>query len=95
MINRRGEPPSDTLLSCKGGSGWGLDIEQRMISWLLKNCIRRFPDGGTDRRKFDKGPLRYPEKHVPGRVPELGKKVGRGVSRVDGSTLMETSLSCK
>jgi len=33
-------------------------------------------DGRGDRRKFDTGPLRYPAKHVPGRVPELGKTLG-------------------
>ena len=49
-------------------------------------------DGRGDRRKFDKGPSRHPAKYVPGRVPELGKTFGRGVSRVEGSTLKETSL---
>jgi len=33
-------------------------------------------DGRGDRRKFDKGPLRHPAKHVPGRVPELQKTLG-------------------
>ena len=42
--------------------------------------------------KFDKGPSRHPAKHVPGRVPELEKKVGCGVSSVEGSDLKETSL---
>jgi hypothetical protein len=29
-----------------------------------------------DREKIDKGPLRYPAKHIPGRVPELEKMLG-------------------
>ena len=56
--------------------------------------IRLIPISASkgDRRKYDKGPSRLPAKHVPGRVPELEKNVGRGVSRVEGSTLKETSL---
>ena len=49
-------------------------------------------DSITDRRIFGTGPSRHPAKHVPGRVPELGKNVGSGVSRVEGSILKETSL---
>ena len=33
-------------------------------------------DGRGDRIKFDMGPSRHPAKHVPGRVPELEKKLG-------------------
>ena len=33
-------------------------------------------DGRGDIRKFDKAPSRRPAKHVPGRVPELEKKLG-------------------
>ena len=47
-------------------------------------------DGRGDRRKFDTGPSHHPAKHVPGRVPEMGKKVGSGVSRVEGGNLKET-----
>ena len=49
-------------------------------------------EGRGDRRKFDTGPLRHPAKHVPGRIPELEKNIGRGVSRAEGSTLKETNL---
>ena len=38
------------------------------------------------------GPSHHPEKHIPGRVTELEKNVGSGVSRVKASTLKETSL---
>jgi len=38
-------------------------------------------------------PRAIPENNVPGRVPEREKKVGSGVSRVEGSTLKETSLT--
>ena len=60
----------------------------------VKILTKRSPisDGRGDRRKFDKGPSRYPAKHVSGRVPELEKNVGRGVSRVEGITVKETSL---
>jgi hypothetical protein len=34
-------------------------------------------DGRGERRKFDKVPSRYPAKHIPGRVPELEKKLER------------------
>ena len=33
-------------------------------------------DGRGDRRKFDRGPSRHSAKHIPGRVPELGKTLG-------------------
>jgi len=33
-------------------------------------------DGRGDRRTFDTVPSRHPAKHVPGRVPELGKTLG-------------------
>jgi len=49
-------------------------------------------DGRGDRRTIDMVPSRHPTKHVPGRIPELEKNVGSGVSRVKGSTLKETSL---
>jgi hypothetical protein len=49
-------------------------------------------DGRGDKRKFATEPSRHPAKHVPGRVPELEKKTGSGVSTVEGSTLKETSL---
>jgi len=49
-------------------------------------------DGRGDRRKFDMGPLCHPTKHVPGCVPEMEKNVRSGASRVEGSTLKETSL---
>ena len=60
----------------------------------VKILTKRSPisDGRGDRRKFDKGPSRHPAKHVTGRVPELEKNVGRGVSRVEGNTLKEISL---
>jgi len=45
---------------------------------------KRISDGRGDRRKFDTGPSRHPAKHVPGRVPELEKNIGSGVSRVKG-----------
>ena len=60
----------------------------------VKIPTKRSPisDGRGDRRKFDNGPSHHPAKHVPGRVPELERKVQRSVSRVEGSTLKETSL---
>ena len=44
----------------------------------LKILTKRSPisDGRGDRRKFDKGPSRHPAKHIPGRVPELEKRLG-------------------
>ena len=33
-------------------------------------------DGRGDKRKFATGPSRHPAKYVPGRVPELEKKLG-------------------
>ena len=44
----------------------------------VKILTKRSPisDGGSERRKFDKGPSRHPAKHVPGRVPELEKTLG-------------------
>ena len=75
------------LLSRFGPCGLFLVPEVKILN-------KRSPisDGRGDRRKFDKGPSRHPAKHVPGRVPGLEKNVGRGVSRVEGSTLKETSL---
>jgi len=32
-------------------------------------------DSREDRRKFDTGPSRHPAKHVPGRVPEMEKRL--------------------
>ena len=60
----------------------------------VKILTKRSPisDCRGDRRKFNKGPSRHPTKHIAGRVPELEKKIGHGVSRVEGSTLKETSL---
>jgi len=56
--------------------------------------LKRSPisDDRGDKRKFATGPSRNPAKHVPGRVPELEKNAGSGVSTVEGSTLKETSL---
>jgi len=45
-------------------------------------------DGRRDRKNFDVEPA----KHVPGHVPELEKRVGSGVSRVEESTLKERCL---
>ena len=60
----------------------------------VKIFTKRSPilDGRGDRRKFDTGPSRHPAKHVPGRIPELEKNTGSGVSRVEGSTAKETNL---
>ena len=49
-------------------------------------------DGRGDKRKLATRPSRHPVKHVPGRVPELEKNAGSGISTVEGSTLKETSL---
>jgi len=59
-----------------------------------KSSPKRSPisDGRGDRRNLNAGPSRCPAKHVPGRVPEMGKKVGSGVLGVEGSTLKATSL---
>ena len=60
----------------------------------VKFLTKRSPisDGREDRRKFDKRPSRHPAKHVPGRVPELEKKLGAVYQEWWGSTLKETSL---
>jgi hypothetical protein len=61
----------------------------------IKILTKRSPisDGRGERRKFDTGPSRHPEKQVPGRIPELEtKNTGSGVSRAEGSTLKETNL---
>jgi hypothetical protein len=79
--------PLAALLSNFGPCGLFLGPEVEIL-------IKRLPisDGRGNRRKFDTGPSRHPAKHVPGRVPELEKNVGSGVSRVEGSTLTETIL---
>jgi len=40
-------------------------------------------DDRGDKRKFATGPSRHPAKHVPGRVLELEKNAGSGVSTVE------------
>ena len=64
-------PTPAALLSRFGPCGLFLVPEVKILT-------KRSPisDGGGDRRKFDKGPSRYPAKHVPGRVPELEKTLG-------------------
>ena len=82
--------PPAALLSRFGPCGLFRVSEEEILT-------KRSPisDGRGDRRKFDTGPSRCPAKHDPGRVPGMEKNVGRGVSRVEWSTLKVTSLSCK
>jgi len=63
--------PSAVLLPRFGPCGLFLVPE-------VETLTKRSPiAGGTrDRRKFAKGPSRYPAKHVPGRAPELEKTLG-------------------
>jgi hypothetical protein len=72
------------------------DLEEQRV--CVKFCFKL---GNTFTETFqmlqqaygeDTGPSHHPAKHVPGRVPELEKNVGSGVSKVEGSTLKETSL---
>ena len=79
--------PTASILSRFGPCGLFLVPEVKI---LPKSSPISGGRGG--RRKFDTGPSRNPAKHVPGRVPELEKNVGSGISRLEGSTLNETSL---
>ena len=79
--------PPAALISRFGACGLFLFSEVE-----IRTKTSTLSDGRCDRRKFDTGPSRHPAKHVPGRVPELEKNVGSGVSRVEGSTLKEKSL---